>query len=76
MYIITKLASAIRTLSSKVNKSDPGRLAHRDSLIYRSEASYLQIRGFSEAELLSNEGYMCSFTAKGYEPARLKGHLV
>lgn len=74
--MITKLASAFRTLSFKVDKRDPSRLAHRDSLIYRSEVSNLQIRGFSEAELLSSEGYMCSFTGKGYEPARLKGYLV
>lgn len=76
MYIITQLASATRTLSSKIDKSDCGRLAHRDSLIYRSEVSNLEIRGFPETELLSSERYTCSFTAKGDEPARLKAHLV
>jgi len=68
-YIITKPASAIRTLSSKVDRSDLSRLGSQGH-------SNLQIRGLSEAELLSSEGDMCSFTAKRYEPARLKGHLV
>ena len=64
IHLINKLASAIRTLSSKVDKSDPGRLAHRDSLIYRSEVSNLEIRGFSEAELLSSEGYVLIYSKR------------
>lgn len=32
-YIISKLASARHILSSKVDKSDPGRLPHTDNLI-------------------------------------------